>query len=156
MKKSMLIIGAIVPVVVGYAVNRLLMVPFIGGLSFIILPLPTTAFWAYLGCQCARSSRKLLPSSLDGNSVGILSLLVYIWQFLFQTDKSRNIFLAAVSQMFSAAVPTYLLGRIAMLFESEPNFVGRRAMLALQVLSLVYMMAIFACGYLWGKRKQKL
>ena len=54
MKKSVLILLTLVPVIVGYLVNVLIMVPGIGMAGFYLLPLLTTAFWFYLGKQFAR------------------------------------------------------------------------------------------------------
>ena len=55
--------------------------------------------------------------------------------------------------MFSASVPLYLLGGIARLFESQPDYIGRASMVALQVLALVYMMIVFVVGFLHKKNK---
>lgn len=54
MKKSVLFLLTLVPVVVGYLVNVLIMIPVIGMAGFYLLPLVTTAFWIYLGKQYAR------------------------------------------------------------------------------------------------------
>jgi len=97
---------------------------------FYALPLLTTVFWFYFGRQYARSTWKTVPAILIGNATGILSLLVYLWQFLLKTDETRKLALAAASQMFSASVPTYLLGRLAILFETKQNFIGRASLVA--------------------------
>ena len=107
----------------------------IGPLLFLLLPLLTPAFWAFLGWQYARSGWKALPAVLTANSLGILSLAVYLWQFFGHTVEARNLALAGASQMFSASTPTWFLGRFAILFESLPNYVGRAAMMGLQVLA---------------------
>lgn len=147
MKKSLLVPAALVPVLVGIMVNYTLAIPVIGSLLFTLLPMLTTVFWVFLGWQYARAGWKVLPAALTANSLGILSLAVYLWQFFGFTDETRNLALAGASQMFSAATPSWLLGRIAILFESQPNYVGRAAMMGLQVLALVYMLLIFIGGY---------
>jgi hypothetical protein len=154
MKKSQLVLLSLVPIVVGYIVNVTLLLPVIGMFSFYVLPLLTTAFWFYLGRQYARTDWKTIPAILIGNAGGILSLLVYLWQFLLVSDEARILPLAGASQMFSASVPTYLLARIALLFESQPNYIGRTSMVALQVLSLIYMILVFSAGVLWEKKIQ--
>ena len=147
MKKVLLVLAAFVPVLVGVVVNYTLAIPLIGPLLFTLLPLLTTAFWAFLGWQYARSGWKALPAVLTANSLGILSLAVYLWQFFGHTDEARNLALAGAPQMFSASTPTWFLGRFAILFESLPNYVGRAAMMGLQVLALVYMILVFVCGF---------
>ena len=153
MKKSVLILLTLVPVIVGYLVNVLIMVPVIGMAGFYLLPLLTTAFWFYLGKQFARKW-KPVPAVLIAHTVGICSLLVYLWQFLLETDETRSLTLAGFSQMFSASTPLYLFGRIARLVERQPNYAGRATMVAMQVIALVYMTVVFCIGIYWEKKRK--
>lgn len=153
MKKSTLILLTLIPVAVGYVVNWTLLLPVVGSLLFFLLPLATTVFWFYLGGRYASAGWNVPCSLLTGNAVGILSLAVYIWQCILLPDENVNLLLAAASQMFSAATPTYLFGRFAMLFESQPNYIGETTALALQVIAVLYMIVVFGCGYAWEKRK---
>ena len=77
------------------------------------------------------------------------------YEFLFETDVTRNLTLAAFSQMFSASTPLYLIGRIAVLFESQPNYAGRASMVAMQVIGLVYMVIVFSAGMYLEKKRTK-
>ena len=152
MKKSVLFLLTLVPVAVGALANVLLTVPVIGAAGFYLLPLVTTAFWIYLGRQYARRW-KTVPAVLIAHAVGFCSLLVTLWQFLLETDETRNMTLAVFSQMFSVSTPLYLFGGIARLFESQPNYAGRASMVALQVIALIYMMIVFCIGIYLEKRK---
>ena len=134
-------------------VNVLIMVPVIGMAGFYLLPLLTTAFWFYLGKQFARKW-KPVPAVLIAHTVGICSLLVYLWQFLLETDETRSLTLAGFSQMFSASTPLYLFGRIARLVEHRPNYAGRATMVAMQVIALVYMTIVFCIGIYWEKKRK--
>ena len=69
MKKSVLLLLTLVPVIVGYLVNVLIMVPIIGMAGFYLLPLCTTAFWIYLGKQYARKW-KTIPAVLIAHIAG--------------------------------------------------------------------------------------
>ena len=134
-------------------VNVLIMVPVIGMAGFYLLPLLTTAFWFYLGKQFARKWEPV-PAVLIAHTVGICSLLVYLWQFLLETDETRSLTLAGFSQMFSASTPLYLFGRIARLVERQPNYAGRATMVAMQVIALVYMTIVFCIGIYWEKKRK--
>ena len=153
MKKGTLVLLTLIPVLVGYIVNWTLLLPVVGSLLFFLLPLATTVFWFYLGGRYACAGWNAPCSLLTGNAVGILSLAVYVWQCVLLPDEKVNLFLAVVSQMFSAAVPTWLFGRVAMLFETQPDYIGETTALALQVIAVLYMVAVFGCGYAWEKRK---
>lgn len=154
MKKSVLFLATLLPVILGYLVNVLLMVPVIGMAGFYLLPLATTVFWIYLGRQYARRWNTV-PAVLIAHTVGFCSLLVYLWQFLLETDETRSLALAAFSQMFSASTPLYLFGGIARLAESQPNYAGRASLVAMQVIALVYMVIVFCIGIYLEKRKKR-
>ena len=153
MKKSVLFLLSLVPVAVGSLAATLISVPVVGIASFYLLPLLTTAFWIYLGRQYARRWRTV-PAVLIAHAVGFCSLLIYLWQFLLETDETRSLPLAAFSQMFSASTPLYLFGGIARLVESQPNYAGRASLAAMQVIALIYMMIVFCVGIYWEKRKK--
>jgi len=154
MKKSVLILLSFVPVAVGWLVNILITVPVIGMVGFYLLPLLTTVFWLLLGKQYARKWKAAL-AVLIAHIVGICSLLIYLWQFLLETDTTRNLTLAAFSQMFSASAPLYLIGKIAVFFESQPDYVGSASMVAMQVIGLVYMVIVFSVGVYLEKKRTK-
>lgn len=156
MKKRNLVLLTFVPVLVGYLINLVLFVPVVGMLFLYIVPLFVMVFWFYLGSEYSKTDWNVTSSVLIGNLIGILSLVLYLWQFLGKSDETRNMILAGVSQMYSAAIPGYLFAaRLAVLFEAQPNYVGRTTMVAMQVISLIFMIAIFTVGYFWGKKHQK-
>ncbi len=154
MKKSVLVLLSLVPVAVGWLVNVLIAVPVIGMVGFYLFPLLTTVFWFFLGRQYARKW-KAGPAVLIAHGIGVCSLLVYLWQFLLETDATRNLALAVFSQMYSASVPLYLFRGIASLFDSQPNYAGRASMLALQLIGLIYMVIVFSVGVLLEKKRMK-
>ncbi|MGN1166466.1 MAG: hypothetical protein ACI4S2_08600 [Lachnospiraceae bacterium] len=152
MRKYELILLTLVPIFAGYLINLILFVPVIGMILFYILPLLVLVFWFWLGGQYSKTDWKVVPSLLISSTTGILSLALYLWQFFGQNDETRSLTLAGLSQMYSAATPSYLIVRLAMLFESQPNYFGRTAALAEQVLSLILMITVFTAGYLCGKK----
>lgn len=152
MKKSILILLTLVPLIVGYVINITLTIPGIGMVIYYVVPFAVLVFWFYLGSLYSKTTWKAIPSVLIGSATGILSLILYLWQFLGRNDETRNMALAVISQMYSAATPTYLFGRLAMLFESQPNYIGQTTMVAVQVIAVILMFVIFTVGYLWGRR----
>lgn len=155
MKKSVLILLTFVPIVAGYIVNLSMTLPVIGPIVFYILPLLISVFWFYLGRQYAKRTWKTIPALLIGNATGVISLFVYLCQYLLETDETRNLALTAVAQMFSDSAPIYLLARVATLFESQPNYIGRTSMVALNIISILYMIVVFVFGFIWGRKKKK-
>ena len=60
--------------------------------------------------------------------------------------------MAGFSQMYNASVPGYLFGGIARLFETEPNYVGTRTLVALHVICEIYMIVVFVVGMVVEKK----
>ena len=154
MKKRVLVLLSLVPVVVGWLINTLMQFPVIGTAGFYLLPLCTTIFWFFLGQKYAHQW-KTFPAVFIAHAVGIGSLLIYLWQFLIETDVTRNLTLAAFSQMFSASTPLYLTGSIAVFFLRQSDGVSRATMVALQIIGLVYMVIVFSLGLYLEKKKVK-
>lgn len=152
MKKSTLILWTFIPILTGYLVNSLLRVPVLGEIFFYALTVTTTAFWFWMGRQFEKSTFKTIHAILIGNATGIISLLIYLWQFLLVTSENRNAFLAGFSQMYNASVPGYLFGGIASLFETEQNYIGTRTFVALHVICEIYMIIVFVIGMMVEKK----
>lgn len=151
MKKYILLLLTLVPIAVGYLSNTLWVIPWLGNLFFTIAPWATLVFWFFLGSKFAETSWNVVVSTLIANVTGILSLVVYVWQFWFVASEARNIPLAMTSQWFSASVPMYFFGRIVLMFTSQTDAI----MLAMQVISVAVMLLVFLCGYWMGKRRAK-
>ena len=157
MRKSILITLTLIPVIAGYILNLTLMIPGIGTLLFYLIPAVIMIFWFYLGNLYSQTSWHFVPAMLIGNAVGILSLLLYVWEFLLHSDDTRNLFLAGLSQYFTASGPILLTARIAILFKPQINVIGQSSATAMQVIGVVLMIFIFAAGYILGavnRRKQ--
>lgn len=152
MKKSILILLTFIPLIVGYIINITITIPGIGMIIYYVVPIGVLIFWFYLGSLYSKTTWKAIPSVLIGSATGILSLILYLWQFLGRNDETRNMLLAGISQMYSIATPMYLLARLAILFESRPNYVGQTTMLAIQVIAVILMIVIFTAGYFWGRK----
>lgn len=148
MKKANLFILTFVPLIAGCSVQMAGTAKNFGTAVLLIVPLLTTVFWLWLGTRYARSSWGLTASVLMGNAVGILSLLVYLWQFLLETDQTRNMVLASVSQMFTLSTPTFLLYKIIILLRAGQFDAVQASNTTLEVISVIYMTAVFLCGYL--------
>lgn len=154
MKKSILVLLTLVPVLAGYLINTALLVPVVGMLLFYILPFAVLIFWFWLGSQYSKTNWGAIPSILIGSATGIVSLALYLWQFVFQDSETRNLTLAGLSQMYSIATPMYLTARLAALFETQPNYIGRTTATALQAISLILMSTVFTAGFFWGRNKK--
>ena len=153
MKKLILILLTLVPILAGWLINVTLLVPVLGELMFYVFPILVLVFWFRLGSRYAETDWGAVPAILIGSATGILSLAIYLWQFVGLDEASRNMGLAVWSQMYSAATPGYLYGRLAYLFEARPNYAGMAAHVAMQVIAVVLMAAVFAAGFFRSRKR---
>jgi hypothetical protein len=122
-----------------------------GTLLFWLMPFVYLIYWFWVGGRFAESIRNPIIAIPFGNIFGIISLLVYMWQFTYLTDTQRNIWLAVFSQVFSAPV-LWITGKIAVLFEAESGMITKTSMNVMQISGLILMVLVFTAGYLL-KRK---
>ena len=153
MKKLILILLTLVPILAGWLINVTLLVPVLGELMFYVFPILVLVFWFRLGGRYAETDWGAVPAILIGSATGILSLAIYLWQFVGLDEASRNVGLAVWSQMYSAATPGYLYGRLAYLFEARPNYAGMAAHVAMQVIAVVLMATVFAAGFFRSRKR---
>ena len=144
MKKIILILLTLVPILIGWLVNEFIHVPKVGMTLFYVLPFVVLVFWFWLGRQYAKTDWRPISAIIIGSASGLISLALYIWQFHILTEEGRNIFIAGLSQRYFAAVPEWIFARS-----------GIYIYLALHIISLILMIAVFTFGYLTWKRHRK-
>ncbi len=147
--KLLLILLTLVPILTGHIINWSISLATIGTVILYIVPLAVVVFWFWLGTRYSKTNWKPIVAILIGNLTGILSLLLYVWQFLLVSDENRDFALAGLSQMFTTSVPVYLYSSIVGLFA---NLFGGNYMLTIIVIALIIMIIIFTLGYLFGKK----
>ena len=152
MKRSMLVLLTLVPVITGYTLNITLLIPGLGSFLYYFLPCITLLFWFYLGSRYAKSQWNILQSTIIGNGIGFLSLLIYFGQFWWCSNADRNLVLAAFSQNF-VATTNLITARFALLFEVEKNTISMISSTAMQIMGLLLMVLIFLAGYVFGKNR---
>lgn len=151
MRKRTLVVLSWTPLLIGWVINLVMANFGVSFFVFYILPFLTAIFWFLLGRQFGKTDWNAPMAILIGNAAGLVSLLLYLWQFWLVSDENRSMFLAGLSQMFAASAPTYLFGGLATLFEPDPNTIGRVSFLTLQVLGVLLMIVVFTAGYWFGR-----
>ncbi|WP_172251329.1 hypothetical protein [Saccharibacillus deserti] len=128
-----------------------------GALSFVLLwifPLRIGqivfgAFWLWIGMRFARLEGSSVKNFVWGNSLWLISFLLYLWQFVLLDDANRNMALAAWSQYY--ALSFVMSGAwVYMAFEKG---VIRSTPVAIYAYGIMFL--VFAIGFLWGKIKKR-
>lgn len=146
MSLYLLLVCALLPTAIGWLSNYTLMV------TSIIYWLSTPAvifICIWFGRKCAITGWKFIPAFFLTQCLNLLSIPLYIWQFLFTTSEARNMHLAVLAQM-----PAAPLLPIAYRFVTPfaGNDWARAEILSGIIISIVLMAILFTTGFLWGKK----
>ena len=146
MKKWLLFALTLVPLAAGHLIDITTLVPVVGSAAFYLVPLAATAFWFWLGRQYAKTDWGPGRAMLIGNAIGLISLVLYLWQFELQSSETRDVFWAGLSQKYFTATPLFLLGRFARLFPHPVT--------VLMLLAFLLLAAVFAWGFFSGRKEK--
>ncbi len=160
LKKIYLLIIIFAPLIIGYLHNMVTIlilsihIPIIFDIYWYGSPVLMAYFWFWVGGKFAQRNIKIFASVLLGNFVGIVSIFVYLWQFVLIPDNQRNIFLASTSMYFSSTISIFI-PKFAYLFEPDKNHIGMVTLNAVQIMGLLLMIIMFTAGYYYKKNKTK-
>lgn len=154
MNKIKLLAMSFIPIVLGYIMNLLILVPGIGVSLLYIMPIIILIYWYWVGLRFSENIRNPLLGIASGNFFGILSLCIYYWQFIILDDQKRSIFLAGLSQYFTTPL-NILTAKISMLFDKSPSIIDHNNILNMHISGTIIMIITFVIGYIVGIRKNK-
>ena len=118
-------------------------------------------FWLWVGWQFSKIKMPAISAILIGNSIGILSLFVLIWQTFFIGSEQMNMSLYIFfSNYFSLAtlITAKIIGLfiyLILLFNIVPPTDSINIIRIVYIIALIFMVAVFVLGYFSGKRKKK-
>jgi len=157
-KKYKLILLLIFPLVVSLISNLLLTIGADTD-SYIFLYITTSIiyiwgfvaifFWFYVGIQFGNSETSEMKSFLLGNSLWMISLLLYIWQFILLEDEKRNLFIAGLSQDYALG----FVGVSAKIIGFFTNSIDGNAVI---MISYLIMLLVFTIGFLFAAKNRQL
>lgn len=108
-----------------------------------ILSIGFIMYWFWVGKQFGQLKTNKIFNFLLGNIIWAISFGLYIWQFKFIDDVSRNMLLAGISQYYGSFTVTFAT-KIVMLYEEVID--GTQVMIT----SYIFMFVIFIIGFIDG------
>ena len=123
------------------------------GLVYYLSPILLFAGWFWAGSRYARHVKNPVLAILAGNSVGILSLGVYLW--LEYLSPERINWLQQLAQAFTAPLTLLTVGIVAQ-FSPEVDGVVQVSNTALQCIGLALAVLAFSGGYFYRRNQDKL
>lgn len=153
--KQKLIVLLIIPFVVSYLINLLLSIGMRMDSSIILSVVNTVIyfwgfvvifFWFYVGTQFGKLDISKVKSFILGNSLWMISLILYIWQFILLNDEKRNFFIAGISQNYNLGY-VFISSRIISLFT---NIIDGNIVV---IVSYLIMLVVFSLGFIYASKK---
>ena len=137
-------IWILVPLIYGLVSNTFMLIipPLLSQLVFAV-------FWFWIGMKFSCLSANKVKSFFIGNSIWLLSFLLYLWQFVLLDDESRNMLLALISQYYM--LPFIWSGtKLSLLFTDVIHGT------TITIISYLSMLLVFTIGFIIGKIKAEL
>lgn len=116
----------------------------VSGFLSTLVTLLLLAVWYWAGWRYAVRIRNPIAAMLAGNSIGLLSLGIYLWQEYGAVVK--NVVLQGLSQKYGVSL-TMITVRIVMRFSPVVDGVTQVSNTALQIVAFLLLAALFAVGY---------
>jgi len=150
MNKTKLILIATSPTLIGYMLNFILrFIPFL----IYLAPFLMLVYWFWAGMKYAKIINNPVIAISLANSIGIISVLLYYWQFVILQDSERILAIAGFSQMFTSSLD-FISALIRSFFQAS-NEITRVTTLPMQIFKIVLMIIVFSSGYFYMKYKPK-
>lgn len=143
-EKRKMWIWLLIPLLYGALSFALLRIvpPLVGHIVFL-------AFWVWVGMRFAQFNGSSLKNFAWGNSLWLVSFLLYLWQFVLVDDANRNMVIAFISQCY--VIPFVVSGtQIYLLFND-----GGIDLTNITIITYIFMLVVFMIGFVWGKVKQR-
>ncbi|WP_353097256.1 hypothetical protein [Tissierella praeacuta] len=104
-------------------------------------PFVSIFFWFYVGKQFGSLKMNKVKSFILGNIIWGISIILYIWQFIFVDAGNRNVFIAVISQ-------DYMLGFVRWGFKIARLFTDAVDGNIVTIISYAMMLIVFTAGFI--------
>ncbi len=131
-----------IPLILGFLINT----PIFGYYFPLLFSLLFLAFWFWVGTKFYQLNISKVYSLLIGNSINIISAILFIWSFFITSDENRNLLLAGFSQYYAG--PTLAISaRLYLLTNPEVLTNGY------VTISYILMFLVFTAGFFYGAKR---
>lgn len=98
-------------------------------------------FWYWVGKQFGVLKTGKVKNFIFGNALWGVSIVLFIWQFIFVSDVNRNPFIAGLSQSYMLSF-VYISSRILSLFTNSLDSI------TIGIVAYIIMLVVFIVGFI--------
>jgi len=128
----------LVPLILGLLINS----PIFGYYFPFLLSLLFLGFWFWVGIKFARLDLNKALSLTIGNSLNIISFVLFIWSFVILAEENRNLLIAGFSQIYAG--PTLSISA-RIYYLTDPKVLTNEY----AIISYILMSIVFTAGFLY-------
>lgn len=139
MKYILGLILIVIPGIYGYLAHQS-MIPFYPLIAQIVF----FVYWLWVGYVIGRFSKNSMKGMLLGNSIWVISLVIFIWQFILTDDVGRLGSVAAIPQYYILPF-VWLASKMAALLTMIDGS-------TIIILTFICMLIVFVLGFRLGKK----
>jgi len=127
----------LVPLVLGRIINS----PVFGYRFPLIFSLIFLGFWFWVGMKFAKLNIGKVYGLIIGNSLNIISFILFMWSFFMVSDANRNIFIAGFSQIY--AIPTLSISARIYLLTNPEVLTNEYVIISYMIMSIIFTLGYF-------------
>ncbi|OEH91103.1 hypothetical protein [Bacillus solimangrovi] len=136
-----MIIWILIPLFYGITSNTFMLM-----VSPILSQIVFAIFWFWVGIKFSSLRGSNFKYFMFGNSIWLLSFLLYLWQFVLMNDESRNMFIAIISQYYMLS---FIWSGVKLSSLFSDVYYGT----TITIIAYLSMLFVFIVGYTVGKLK---
>lgn len=153
-KNGFLYFLTVTPVIISFVFHLLLQIPVIGALWLYAGPFTMLVYWGWVGSVYREKIKSPFWAILTGNIVGVVLLMIYIWQFVLLPVEKISYSISYLSQLFSLPLE-FLTMWIGLLLEPDSNITTSITSNTVQFVGFLLMVIAFTIGYFVKKKGEK-
>lgn len=154
----MLILLAVSPMVIGFFYYVMVQLPVIGMVWMYAAPFTVLYYWGWVATMFHSHFKSFFKSMIWMNGLGIVTFLLYIWQFVLLEEGEQISVLAILSQLYTVSLG-FITTWIGVVLDGSSSIdsevISVTASIITEVVSLLLMIGASVIGYLVEERQEK-
>lgn len=157
-ENGMLVLLAVSPIVIGFFYYVMIQLPIIGTIWMYAAPFTVLYYWGWVATIFRSRFKSLLKTMLCMNALGIVTYVLYIWQYAFIEEGAQIPVLALLSQLYTVSLG-FITTWIGVLIDGSGSLnvemMSVTASVITETAAILFMIAASVIGYFVGKSQEK-
>ena len=157
-ENGMLMLLAVSPIVIGFFYYVMVQVPIIGMIWMYAAPFTVLYYWGWVATVFRSRFKKFFKTMTWMNGLGLITLVLYIWQFGLLEEGEQISILAVLSQLYTVSLG-FITTWIGIVLDGsasiETEVMSVAASIITEMVSILLMFGAAGIGYFVGENQEK-